>query len=70
MIFKKINWSDAIERSQEAPFIPNDQFAYHNCNHRAHIVNRGAHIQGQHNLAQFAVNFLQEGSSNRGEDVE
>ena len=70
MIFKKVDWNDAVQRSQEAPFIPNDQFAYHNCNHRAHIVNRGAHIQGQNNLAQFAATFLLDSSSKKGRQME
>ena len=56
-VFKRIDWEQAKTRELEAPFLPDDSYAYHNCNEKASISNRSV-LPAKQNLAPFAVPFL------------
>ena len=62
-VFKRVNWEQAANRELTAPFIPDVQQVYHNCNERAQIESRGI-VPEKQNLAPFAVPFLEEDNVN------
>ena len=40
-VFKRIDWDEAKDCQLEAPWVPDENMAYHNCNEKAQVSSRG-----------------------------